>query len=74
MALNKELFRYYIAKNNDTAKGLGEKIGLSVASMSAKSQERGTRCFDIKEVQKIRKLYNLSDAEVMEIFFYDDNE
>lgn len=72
MALNRELLRYYIAKHNDTAKQLAEKIGVSTASMTAKMQERGTRCFDIREVQKIRKLYQLTDSEVIEIFFADD--
>ncbi len=51
----------------DTQSDLAEVIGISVATFNYKLN--GKSEFTQSEIQKIRERYNLTDEEVVEIFF-----
>lgn len=57
-----------MALYGDTYETLKEKLGIStIQTISYKMN--GKRQFNADEIGKIKEIYNLSDAEVNEIFF-----
>ena len=54
-------------RNEDTQEQLAEALGLQVSGINARIN--GHIDFRISEVEKIRRRYNLSDAELINIFF-----
>ena len=55
--------------HGDTQGKLANGIGISVQRINAKINETGGAEFTQGEIQKIKKLYNLTNDEVTAIFF-----
>ena len=54
-------------RNEDTQEKLAEALGLQISGISARVN--GHIDFRISEVEKIRERYNLSNDELVQIFF-----
>ena len=50
-----------------TQKQIAEKLGLSETSYT--KRENGLIDFSVEEVKKMKEVFGLSDAEIVEIFF-----
>lgn len=68
--MNSKLLRSVMCLHGDTNKTLAEYLGISERSVSDKINERGTE-FHRSEISKIRRRYNLTIEQMMEIFFAD---
>lgn len=66
--MDKELLRYYIKKNGDTAQSLSEYLGIRRQSLYQKMSETGSE-FKLSEIRAISKRYNLNAMQMNEIFF-----
>lgn len=66
--MNKSLLRSVMVLFGDTNKTLAEHLGISEKSVNDKINENGTE-FKQNEIATIRKLYQLSDEQVINIFF-----
>lgn len=64
--MDKELLKYYIAKNGDSIKELADFLGLHATTLYKKMN--GCTDFSSKEVSKIAKRYDLSDSVIVDIF------
>lgn len=53
--------------NHDTCNTLADKLGLSTKSVQNKLN--GKNEWTLRELKDLRKIYNLTDADVIEIFF-----
>ena len=67
MAINKNLLKSKIALYGDNQGTLAEAIGITEPTMSQKLNAK--REFTQGEIQEIARRYDLSPAEVTEIFF-----
>ena len=52
---------------------LAQYLGLSLSRLTAKINETSGAEFNQGEIRKIREKYNLSNEDVIQIFFFDDN-
>ena len=68
--VKKNLLEAKMKIHGDIQNDLAEVIGISVAAFNYKLN--GKREFTTTEIQKIRERYNLTDEEVVEIFFGHD--
>lgn len=66
--MNKPLLRSMMALHGDTNKTLADYLGISVKSLIDKINENGTE-FKQSEIAAIKKRYNLTDEQVIQIFF-----
>lgn len=69
--MNKKKLRSFMALYSDTNKTLAEYMGISERSFSNKINENGSQ-FLQTEISAIKERYNLSDADVIDIFFTRD--
>ena len=65
--MNEKEFRAMLARNGETAKDLANALGMAEGTLSAKI--RGILDFWRREIMAIKIRYNLSDDEVIRIFF-----
>lgn len=65
--MNSALMKSYIVRNNDNQTKLADALGISLSNLNAKIN--GTSSFRQTEILAIKRRYNLSAAEVDEIFF-----
>ena len=65
--MNTQLFRIYMVKNNETQKTLAEALNLPQSAVSARIN--GKTVFRQNEINIIRKRWNLSDKETVDLFF-----
>lgn len=65
--LNKPLMKAIIAKNNDTQGELARALNLPQSAVSHRIN--GSIDFRLSEINCIRKRYNLTAEETVEIFF-----
>jgi len=56
-------------RNDGTQEMLAKKMGISLSCLNAKINETGNREFRQSEISFIRDRYDLSEQEVVEIFF-----
>lgn len=66
--MNKDELVSVMKKHGDNQADLAEYIGISLQRFNAKINGTGGARFDMIEVGKIRKKYNLTDGEVVIIF------
>lgn len=67
--VNKQKLKAAIIANDGNQQKLADSMGISIGQLSLRIN--GHMDFFIKEVSFIRDRYNLTDAEVMAIFFDD---
>lgn len=67
--MNDKLLRSEMVLHGDTNAALAEYLGISRQRFSAKLNETGGAEFTQSEIKKIRNRYDLSDVEVVKIFF-----
>lgn len=67
--MNDKLLRSKMVLYGDTNAALAEYLEISPQRFSAKLNETGGAEFTQNEIKKIRNRYELSDAEVVNIFF-----
>ena len=65
--MNKELLRYYMARNGMNADALSQSIGIDAGTFSRKCN--GHSDFTHSEILKIAKILALTDTEIIDIFF-----
>lgn len=65
--MNKRLMKAAIVRNNDTQISLAEALGLPQSAIS--NRINGKIDFRLREIDCIRKRYNLTDQETVAIFF-----
>lgn len=70
--LNKNLFVSKMKLYGDTQEGLAAYLGLSTQRVNAKINGTGGAEFTQGEIGKIKEIYNLTDEEVVAIFFNSD--
>ena len=58
-----------LVSNGDNQGILAEWMGISQGTLSAKMNEKRGAQFTLSEIKKIIERYNLTDHEVVEIFF-----
>jgi len=68
--MNKQLFKMHMVKNGDTQAMLAEALRLPQSAVSARIN--GKTGFRQDEINLIRKRWNLSDQETVDIFFADE--
>ena len=68
--MNKALLRSAMVKNGDTQKTLADAMGVSLSRLNAKINSDNAE-FKQTEILFIKQRYNLTAAEVNEIFFAD---
>lgn len=66
--MDKKLLRSFMVRFGDTNKTLAEYLGISERSVNDKINEKGTE-FKQSEISAIMKRYDLTDADVSDIFF-----
>lgn len=67
--MKKELLLSLIVANKDTSKGLANYLGISAQTFSRKLNSSGGSAFTLGEVRAIKKKYNLTDIELVSVFF-----
>lgn len=67
--LNKNLLISKMKLHGDTQESLAAYIGLSVQRLNAKINGTAGAEFSQSEIAKIKEKYNLTDEEVIQIFF-----
>lgn len=67
--MDKDLLKYYIAKNGDTMQKLADVLGIHVTTLSGKVNGRDE--FKQGEINTIVSRYGLSSDETMSVFFND---
>ena len=67
--MDKELLRFHMSKNGDSAKELAMALGLHVTSLYKKIN--GETEFSCREMNAIAKRYKLRDESIIAIFFND---
>ena len=67
--MNRNLLRTKMILKGDTNETLAEYLGLHPTSLSMKLNEYHGREFTQSEIRAIRERYDLTDAEVTQIFF-----
>ena len=67
--LNVSLLRYHISKNNMSLKQYAKNIGITYNALYKKMAQRNA--FSIEEVRVTISCLNLSEQDVIEIFFND---
>ena len=65
--MNKALMKAVIAKNNDTQEALAHALNLPQSAVS--NRINGKIDFRVSEITRIRKRYNLTAKETVDIFF-----
>jgi len=68
--MNTLLFKSYMVKNNDNQTTLSAFLGIPQSALSARIN--GKISFRQNEINAIRKRWNLTDAETVDIFFNDE--
>jgi len=68
--MNTTLFKMHMVKNNDTQARLAEDMNLPTSALNMRIN--GKIQFRQNEINFIRKRYNLSDQETVDIFFSDE--
>ena len=68
--MNKNLLRSIMVLHDDTNAKLAEYLGISENRLSAKINEWKGAEFTQSEIRKIKERYNLTPAQVNDIFFY----
>ena len=66
--MNKNLLKSIMSLNGETNRDLADLLGISAQSVSAKMNENGSE-FKQGEIAKIRKHYNLTEEQIVNIFF-----
>ena len=66
--MNKNKLRATMLEHGDTQATLAEALGMSKSSLNAKINENGSE-FHQTEIDGIRRRYNLTSQEVVDIFF-----
>ena len=69
MAIDKQLLKAQIMKNDKTQAALAKSMGISLSCLNAKINEADGREFKQGEITYIKDRYNLTDQEMMDIFF-----
>lgn len=69
--MSKNNFVAMYKKHGDTQESLAEAIGISVQRLNAKINQTGGAEFTMSEIRAIKIRYNLTAAELDEIFFCD---
>lgn len=67
--MNKPLLASFMAKNQDTQETLANAMGISLSRLNAKINERDGAAFTQSEIQFIIDRYELTDEDVMQVFF-----
>ena len=67
--MNKELFKYYAAKNNDSMKNIAKVLNLVPQTISARINGRYGK-FSYKEISILKERWKLKDDECNDIFLY----
>lgn len=67
--MNKNLLRSIMALHGDNDTSLANYLLLSRSRFSAKINEKNGAEFSKREITRIRDKYNLTDEQVMQIFF-----
>ena len=68
--MNKTLFNIYMIKNHETQKTLAEAMGIAQSALS--DRINGKTDFRQNEINFIRRRWDLSDQEVVDIFFTEE--
>ena len=68
--MNTILFNVYKVKNHDTQSSLSEAMGMPQSALSARIN--GKIEFRQNEINFIRRRWNLTDEETVDIFFSDE--
>ena len=68
--MNTTLFKIHMMKNNDNQVKLSEDMGLAQSALNMRIN--GKMQFRQNEINFIRKRYNLSDQDTVEIFFSEE--
>lgn len=67
--MNANELRAQMARHGDSAKTLAKALGMAVSTLSCKMNGKRNMCFSQKDIQTMIDRYELSDADVMLIFF-----
>ncbi len=69
--MNKELFRYFMAKNKDNMKSVAEALGMHEITLYKKLNNEGHNELDRWEIVVLAKRWGLSRDNFFAIFFAD---
>ena len=69
MAINTQLLKSYIVRNDKTQNVLADSMGISLSCLNAKINETYGREFKQREIAFIRDRYKLNESEMVKIFF-----
>jgi len=69
MAINKQLLKSYIMRNDKTQEALARAMGVSLSALNAKINEAYGREFKQSEIGFIKNRYELTVEEVASVFF-----
>ena len=69
MAINSQLLKSIIMKYDKTQAALADSMRISLSCLNAKINETDSREFKQNEIAFIRDRYNLSESELIEVFF-----
>ena len=69
LTINKPLLKSHIMRHDETQEKLAKSMGISLSCLNAKINETGNREFRQSEIAYIRDRYELSDQDVIDIFF-----
>lgn len=67
--MKKELLLASIVANKDTSKELAVQLGISAQTFSRKLNSEKGSAFTLGEIQLIKSKYDLSDFDIINIFF-----
>lgn len=67
--MNKELFKYFMARNRDNMKSVAEALGMHEITLYKKLNCDGNNELDRSEISTIAKRWGLSRDSFFEIFF-----
>ena len=68
--MNTSLFKMYMIKNHETQLSMAQFLGLPQSAISARIN--GKTDFRQSEIKMIKKRWNLTDQETVDIFFNDE--
>lgn len=67
--MNKRMLKSFMAKRGDTQDSLSEAMGISRSRLNAKINEKNGAEFTQTEIKFIAKRYNLTEEELVIVFF-----
>ena len=68
--MNKNKFRAYMVRNNDTHVTLAPKLGIGISTLSERLNSK-QRPFTLPEIEAFVKLYGLTGDEMYDVFIGD---